>query len=487
MPAPTTGPYLLVQADDTLTESRILASTPEIQLIDSGPGSSYTLNTSRLLGALQSVGKAGFYGTVGLGLESASLVSDGTIDIEDPEGANGNPILRVLDDMTIQKLNVSVNGTPITPARPGINLIPTSPLVVNAVDDAYNNKMDIFISAPVPSGDEGGTVTSVDVSSSSGLVISGSNPITTGSGFINIDLPSDGTAAQVLTYTQASPYTIAWTTAPSSGDITGFGLKSTDQSISVSTPYNPITEGSGSFSLSLNSWTQTSPASNVDINSNEIKKVQGILFSDVGGSPPSEPLDIWQGVNSFMYMNMEWEGSTVNLMPILVESAVGTPAKYPPPSGQGGFGAWGALLFGKLVSTGPSTFVYTQLLPPTTGGVYKLKINSASNGPYWSASSSTSVRSVTLADTSVPATGTGDPIDLGGGSYFVEDPRITSTSVVLANGVAHYDGPDEPAVGPLSVRLNPTTGSGQLPIGYIVYGDPTFDNGKKVSVSVVVY
>lgn len=480
MPAPTTGPYLLVQADDTLTSSRVFASTPEIQLIDSGPGANLTLKPSRLLEALTNVSKPGFYGTTGLVLESAGLTSNGTIEIVNPDGGAGNPILKVIDDMTVQKLNVAVSGTLVTPARPGINFIVESPLVVDTFDDAYNNQMDITISSPVPSGGGGGTVYEVDITSSSGLVISGSNPATVGDCTINIDLPSGGSAAQVLTYTQESPYTIGWTTPSTSGDVTAICFASTDNSMGIVATNNPLRSGSGSFTFSLNSWSTNVASSNIDCANNEIKGIYSLVLSDIGGSVPTAHPCVYQNVTGYANMNMTWGSASVNMFPILCEAP--PPPKFP--SDTVGFATAGALLFGNGVGSQP---VYTQLLPNTASGIYKLKINTNSNGPYWSSNSSTQAHTVQLADTSVPATGTGDPIDLGGGSYFVEDPNITSSSVVLASGVSHYDGSDEPAVGPLSVRLNPTTGSGQLPVGYILYGDPTFDNGKKVSVSVVVY
>ncbi len=278
-----------------------------------------------------------------------------------------------------------------------------------------------------------------------------------------------------------------------------FGLSSTDQSIAISpSSTNPLVAGTGIFNLTLNSWSQNPASSSVNASTyaiNNVLEVNGKWFSEQyvyslipAGTAALFCANLASSASPSYWTSVltGYTGSAVQSMPVLVTTAVGIPtiiSNEQTPFAQTGFATGGAIVYG----TGGSAPCYTQaIIPPGVYGSFTLKIQN--KVPFWSQLTSIHSKHVHLGNTSVAPTGSGANIELGDGTYFVADANITASSIVVAHGTALYDDETtEPSIGPVSVRLNTTTGSGQLPVGFIIYGDPTYDNGNRVTYSILAY
>jgi hypothetical protein len=128
-----------------------------------------------------------------------------------------------------------------------------------------------------------GTVTSVGISSSTGLTI-GSSPVT-GSGTITVDLPSGGSAGQVLAVNTTGPQTLHWITpSSSSGTVTSVAVTSANTAIGITG--SPIT-GSGTIQLT-NQWWNVAAGSPISIGNFAINNCSSYqLVQNI--SPPSPP------------------------------------------------------------------------------------------------------------------------------------------------------------------------------------------------------
>ena len=149
--APDNATYLIIDADAALPESRLLtadAALSNLQFIDSGPGGTYELfPTLNLLGVanLSTPGMLAF--SAGSGIINRTLSSDGSITITNPAGDAGAPFFAVVDNTSIQWIQVQGGGTPTANPRSILNFISGTNVTVNAVDNSGASRTDVTISA----------------------------------------------------------------------------------------------------------------------------------------------------------------------------------------------------------------------------------------------------------------------------------------------------------------------------------------------------
>jgi|NOAtaT_7_FD_contig_21_12999614_length_2435_multi_11_in_0_out_0_3 hypothetical protein len=195
MALPETSAYVVSQrSNDDPVNSRVIQGQRGIVISDSGPGGSILVEPTQMIGSIEDILTVGFLireeGDVA---DTRILTTDGSINITNADGANGNPILSVAAGGTVQKVNVAVNGTTIG-NRSTLNFIPNGGIGITATDNGGSNSIDIALSASGGGGGGSGTVTSVGITNLGGGLTITNSPITT-SGDINIEIDNPGGGA----------------------------------------------------------------------------------------------------------------------------------------------------------------------------------------------------------------------------------------------------------------------------------------------------
>ena len=311
------SPYILATPDTAaLPNSRVLAVAADsgLSTADAGPGNTFTFNTIEALNAFNNISGTGYVvalNNVSPYLAIRQMTSiDGSITITQPTGAGGNTDFAVVDNTSIQQINFLYNtvltgtasnlnlnagtGIDITPSlnsgvfsytlsaenlgtvtSVGVSstsglLIGGSPvtsagtITVNLPIGTLNQVLKVVSVSPYTLGfatDGGGTVTSVTVSSTSGLLIGGS-PITT-TGNITVNLPT-GTLAQILAVTSVSPYTLGFV------DATPGTLATYLCQTSLNLPTNGVNLGATNAKLGIG---LTTPTAFLDIKSTSSARI----------------------------------------------------------------------------------------------------------------------------------------------------------------------------------------------------------------------
>jgi hypothetical protein len=155
--APDTSSYILATtADGALPNSRQLAVGKGLSLADSGPGGSTTISASLTLAAIEDLANSDVGLITKTGANSVAVRSitsnDDSVDITYPNGVSGNIDLSVASGSSVQKVNVSQNGTLVSPTS-NINLIPGGGMGIfsqynpgsGAVDVTFSNSSATFL------------------------------------------------------------------------------------------------------------------------------------------------------------------------------------------------------------------------------------------------------------------------------------------------------------------------------------------------------
>lgn len=452
MPAPTDATYLLQSANTDLPGSRTLVgdSSLGIHLNDGGPEGNMTIQTAGQLKTLAQANTSGLYilntstdTFVRQGLNSngtISLVNAGFVLDSDPT-TPANPVLAVVPGSHVQKINVALNGT-IDSTQPTINFKNGAGITIGVVNNGGTNSADVTITNSGSSG----TVTSVTLSTSTGMFLVGQDETTDVQWAV--DLPPGGAEGDVLTVTTAGdPQVVGWVAPDSASGWSNFPAI-----------HDIVMQG---FAVSWGPEFNTTTL--------------GAYITDTLAYP------------QFTYSSTE----TAIGYPVITESVPGET-----------YGTLGNLLYG-LGQGGPGTVpCYGDLAAPTIAGTYALQINDVNQTPYWAASvTSDQSATVILQNSPIVIAGRSDYTPLGNGIFWVTDPNITATSVVMVTGSCLFntisDPPGTPNTenletnpgdGPFQVFLNYVDGGPTgLPVGFCIVGRGGGDTGKQVSYSIVKY
>jgi len=228
--------YILVTPDSNppVDQSRQLTADPftsNIQLQDSGPGGTLNIDTVLNLGSLAAITQPGLTTYIGgPGFVSRNITSGGSVLITNPQGTAGDINLTVVDSTSTQKVHVQADSIPTGAPQSTIDFVSGNNISINAVD--IGTKTVITINGI---GDGTGTVTSVSATSNYlGLDVNVTAPTTTPN--IALTLPV-GTLNQVLAITDTTPLTVGWVNAGSgSGTVTSVGVASTSGLLVTGSP-----------------------------------------------------------------------------------------------------------------------------------------------------------------------------------------------------------------------------------------------------------
>lgn len=433
MPAPTDATYIL-QSPDTadLPGSRTLHgdSSLGIHLLDGGPGGTLTIET---IGQLKSMAQAATSGLYILDASTDTFVrqglnTNGTIAItnagfvldSDPT-TPGNPVLRVVESSHVQKLNFELNGT-LESTQSTLNFINGSGITIGVVNNGGSNRADVTISN---SGNTG-TVTSVTLSTSTGMFLVGQD-LTTDVQWA-VDLPPGGAEGDVLTVTTAGdPQVVGW----QANTGTAAGWSHFPALVNVNMDGFGLTAIGGSH-LSFGATNDSTP----------------FLYSTATGGTSNQYLGILYSVNGT-------DGEQGYIM---------TTSTIP----GAGYGVLGNIPIGNgtTLGVGNGEYQYTDLAAPVLTGTYELRVTNptdAATAPFWfSVTSSSGV------------------VVLGGdGTFTVVNANVTADSVIIATGVG-VQGVTDPATGPVTVIINPG-------INFIISGANGGDAGNTAHYYIVSY
>lgn len=472
--APSDATYLLYSAETDLTNSFVLTASDGLLVNNSGTQVTLGLGPKLTSFTALETGEGGFF---------AYNPSNETFYFRDIDSL-GNTIvtnnsifpnlsLAVAPETTIQAVRNYYNNS-YESGRWTLDLIGNGDVEIVGADNSSLNATDLTLSLTKAPSD----LESVGLSSSTGLIIGGS-PVTD-TGTITVDLPlGSGTAPLYLQLTGVNPQTIAW--QPAASSVTSVGVTSS----TVLVIGSPVTGGEGNIILVSTGWSHVAADTTIDMNQHSLNGVSEVDFYTAAAP---------EFTSGF---------------PILNATSLIAPATVP-------FTMTNALSRAQHIVTDGTTYVacipaiqyltyaqqyctfagaasnygmpcYEQVYVTPTASDQSFQFQFGGTGlPAWGADTTERTDTVTLAQTSVTPTGGGTDIVLGDGSYFVEDPNITQHSVVICTPIGLH-GSTDPATGPITVALNHTTASGQLPVGFIIYGDPTVDNGTTVTYSVMSY
>ncbi len=142
------GEYLLLTPNSQLANASVLSANNGISLNLSAGSTVIQADPASILFGIQQL-NAGPSGLVvysgGTFFDTATLVSDATINIVNPDGTTGNPTFNVIADTSVQRVNVQMNGV-FESRKSQLNFIPGPGTGINVVDNPSLNRADITIS-----------------------------------------------------------------------------------------------------------------------------------------------------------------------------------------------------------------------------------------------------------------------------------------------------------------------------------------------------
>lgn len=142
------GEYILISPNAQLANASVLSATNGISLNLAAGSATITVDPASQLYGIQRLG-AGPNGIVvysgGSFFDTVDMVSDATININNPDGTTGNPTFSVITDTNRQRVNVQLNGI-FESMKSQLNFIPGPGAGINVVDNPGSNRTDITIS-----------------------------------------------------------------------------------------------------------------------------------------------------------------------------------------------------------------------------------------------------------------------------------------------------------------------------------------------------
>lgn len=268
--APDTSSYLLQTGDQgNLPNSSILVSGNN-SIFNLTPGGvspdSYVainLTSGSTLDTVASLATSGFLAyQTGTGVLPLTLTSSPSINITNPTGAAA-PVFTVIPNSTVQKVQAQANGGSLYTGSI-LNFIPGNGALGVAVTNGAANTLNVTLT-PL-SGQ--GTVTSIGITSTTGLAIFGS-PITT-SGNITVQLPGSGVGNQI-----------------EKGDLL-VGILGSYTPLEIGTPGQVLTVGSGTAVWETpggaSTWSTFPATTNVNIDGFNITDVNTGSFTTVNST-----------------------------------------------------------------------------------------------------------------------------------------------------------------------------------------------------------
>jgi hypothetical protein len=151
--ASDTSEYVLVNNDATLPNSRKLTTAPGLQLNDTGAGGELEIGLNSNLGALQSLPFNGIVVKTADGaLATRTLLTAVGLEIVNPSGVGGDPVLNVLPDTNLQRVNVLNSGVSQA-TRAYLNFIPGAGMGITIADNGPANRIDLTFTSEVGADD----------------------------------------------------------------------------------------------------------------------------------------------------------------------------------------------------------------------------------------------------------------------------------------------------------------------------------------------
>ncbi len=494
--APSTAPYLLQTPDPTdLPESRVLSAdtfNDDISVITIG--TEVVISATDNLQAVFQLSQNGYFcqNSGAQGFRGLSFTSAQTMGITNPSGQAGNTRFNVTNDTNIQRVNYLQSGV-LQATRSTLDMESTTPLTLSIVDNPTLNRADITLSAQ---SEQGGTVSSVNLASTSGFTISGDQPVVS-RGIINIDLPAatSSDVGKFLTITGISPQVIGWETDPITGTLFSVTINSTN-AVQNGMPWftisgNTVTTA-GSVSIALNQWSLVPATTDFTLNtsvSTPYLLTCGSMNFQNSNTQSSTPVTMkslnQRGVNNLPVQFLTTVSSSLSPFEGYFVGVTG--ANFPSSlTDTEAFAYQGSMFYGNLVpGLDVATPQWNVINPPSSGGTYYLDaLSSFGIAPLWTPSAAFQEGNTMLSSTSVAATGGETFIILGDGTCFIPYDLMTEDTVVHVTAVGIYNG-NRPSIGPLTVRIKGTTDHNELPKGFVIYGDGVNDNGKSLVYAIV--
>jgi len=288
--APNTSSYILESADTAdLPNSRTLnpaSASGGIRIQDSGAGGALSIDTVGNLSALNAYATNGLmaYNSAGSPVFSGkTIMGSSSINVVNGNGVSGNPTLSVIDDTSIQQINLQLNtasdqaGT--TAATDStLNLIAGTGVSIGITPNGTYNRADITISAPasvIPNPlpvNQGGTgrqtLTANAILLGAGTSpIASVGPLTNGQLIVgstgNVPVATTLTAGAGIQITNAAgSITITNTGGGGGSGLTSVGLTS-DRSTAVITG-SPLTSN-GAINIEIPNWATVAAAADTSI------------------------------------------------------------------------------------------------------------------------------------------------------------------------------------------------------------------------------
>lgn len=246
------APYLVANdsRNDLIPNARtlVVAADSGLSVSDQGPDNNFIIDTIEALQALNALSTAGLIvntGTISPYFQTRSITStNSSIVVTNPTGVAGNINLAVAPGTTVQSINYSYNTSTDVGTGSTLNLIAGDGIDITPSFDSDTDTASYTLSV---AGGGGGTLSSVGIASTSGLLVTNS-PLTS-NGVIGVNLPT-GTLNQVLAVTDISPYTLGFVNQSSGSSLATFLCQNDDD-----LPTNGINLGATNAQIGLGTET----------------------------------------------------------------------------------------------------------------------------------------------------------------------------------------------------------------------------------------